>query len=189
MINGIRYSSRKPQVLSQMTSLLSSQYFFSAHLTSHLKRMSGERVVEASKASSSLSSRAESLRVQGNDAFRENRLAEAKALYTEAIALDARLFSNRSLVFSKLEEHWGAFSDATHATDIHPRFTKAWIRTAIHKSVDSNGDCSRKTQSSRVGVGKSHTRRSRDARSLLKATRQRLSSSSSSSSNAGLIRR
>ncbi|CAC5416527.1 unnamed protein product [Mytilus coruscus] len=67
---------------------------------------------------------AETLRLLGNEAFKEQRYLDAIRYYTEDIKsspitnIDCRLFSNRSLAYIRIRDFAHAFSDANRCIDI-----------------------------------------------------------------------
>ncbi|CAC5386842.1 unnamed protein product [Mytilus coruscus] len=75
----------------------------------------------------------ESLRVFGNQAFKEERYKDALQYYTEALracsknTYDQRILSNRSLVYLKLHEYTYALNDANACIEIDPSCWKAHV--------------------------------------------------------------
>lgn len=76
---------------------------------------------------------------EGNRCFVRGDYAQAKVLYTQAIALNPKvpaLFSNRAACELKLEQHGLAIEDAGHAIALDPQFAKAYFRRAsAHLSI------------------------------------------------------
>ena len=71
---------------------------------------------------------------RGNKLFKENKLTEAVAEYSQAIMGDRRdpfFYSNRALCYIKLNQFEAALSDATSASDIDPTDTKFQYRAAM----------------------------------------------------------
>ncbi|OWY99017.1 Heat shock protein, partial [Phytophthora megakarya] len=76
---------------------------------------------------------AESLRQQGNNAFKLRQFHEAKKLYTQALQLQNSnhlLFGNRSAVCFQLKEYRQALDDANKAIELSPNWAKAYLRKA-----------------------------------------------------------
>ncbi|XP_046998867.1 dnaJ homolog subfamily C member 7 [Schistocerca americana] len=74
---------------------------------------------------------------EGNEAFKSNKLAEAYALYTEALKIDpynnstnAKLYFNRATVCSKLGRLNESVADCTAALSLDPNYLKALLRRA-----------------------------------------------------------
>ena len=71
---------------------------------------------------------------RGNKLFKENKLTEAVAEYSQAIMGDRHdpfFYSNRALCYIKLNQFEAALSDATSASDIDPTDTKFQYRAAM----------------------------------------------------------
>ena len=76
---------------------------------------------------------AEAERSAGNAALKEGRHEDAVGHYTAAIALepeDAKLYSNRSAAYAKLEDHKAALQDAQKCISLDPKFVKGYSRKA-----------------------------------------------------------
>lgn len=72
------------------------------------------------------------LKTQGNEALKQNNLAEAIQLYTEAIGLDPDnhiLYSNRSAAYAKDEKYGLALTDAEKTVELKPDWAK--VETAV----------------------------------------------------------
>lgn len=72
------------------------------------------------------------LKTQGNEALKQNNLAEAIQLYTEAIGLDPDnhiLYSNRSAAYAKDEKFDLALTDAEKTVELKPDWAK--VETAV----------------------------------------------------------
>lgn len=70
------------------------------------------------------------LKIQGNEAFNNDRLDEAIQLYSEAISLDPNnhfLYSNRSAAYTKAEKYDHALRDAEKTVELEPSWVK--VRT------------------------------------------------------------
>ena len=70
-------------------------------------------------------------REKGNQLFKENKYAEAKAEYDEAIKrnpADAKLFSNRAASLTKLGAYPEALKDLEECLKLDPQFVKAYSR-------------------------------------------------------------
>uniref|UniRef100_A0AAV1V2B2 Uncharacterized protein n=1 Tax=Peronospora matthiolae TaxID=2874970 RepID=A0AAV1V2B2_9STRA len=86
-----------------------------------------------STSSASVDHRAESLRQEGNDAFKRQHFDQAKALYSQALALQPRnhfLYGNRSAACYHLNELQNALADAEQAIAISPGWPKGYLRKA-----------------------------------------------------------
>jgi DnaJ homolog subfamily C member 7 len=71
----------------------------------------------------------------GNELFRQGRYEEARAKYTEALAVDplnkalsAKLYFNRAITNSKLEQLEEIIYDCTKALELAPKYLKALLR-------------------------------------------------------------
>ncbi|CAG2232117.1 STIP1 [Mytilus edulis] len=88
----------------------------------------------------------ESLRVFGNQAFKEERYEDALQYYTEALrscsknTYDQRILSNRSLVYLKLHRYTYALNDANACIEIDPSCWKAhvWKSYAIAELIGTD---------------------------------------------------
>ena len=72
----------------------------------------------------------ESLKQQGNDCVKKKNYSEALLHYSHAIQLDdkiAALYSNRSLVFLKMEQYYYAMEDAKAAIKLDPNWPKVML--------------------------------------------------------------
>ncbi|KAJ8604320.1 hypothetical protein CTAYLR_002573 [Chrysophaeum taylorii] len=84
--------------------------------------------------SSNASSRIESLKSRGNAALAAGNPAQAAALYTSAIEVDAAspvlpvLYSNRAMAHIKAESYGLAIADAEQAIKMDPTYIKAYYR-------------------------------------------------------------
>lgn len=88
-------------------------------------------MAEESKTNGALSARAEELKTQGNQKFKEAHFADAVSLYS--MALDeapnsALLLCNRSLAHLKLENYGYAEADASRAIQLEPTYIKGYYR-------------------------------------------------------------
>lgn len=92
--------------------------------------------------------KAEEHREKGNEHFKSNRHAEAKAEYDEAIRRnpkDARLYSNRAATLTKLVAYPDALRDLDECLRLDPTFVKAYSRKGAahffmkeyHKALES----------------------------------------------------
>ncbi|WFD30500.1 protein-serine/threonine phosphatase [Malassezia sp. CBS 17886] len=83
--------------------------------------------------------RAIGMKDAGNKLFVKGDYTQAKAQYSEAIALDSKsavLWSNRAACELKLEQHGLAIADASKAIELDVQFTKAYYRRAsAHLSI------------------------------------------------------
>ncbi|ORZ36261.1 hypothetical protein BCR44DRAFT_1433104 [Catenaria anguillulae PL171] len=86
----------------------------------------------------------DSVKERGNAAFKAGKWQDAHDLYTEALALDpgnrpmaSKLYSNRSLMLTKLGKLTEAIEDCNRALDIDEKFYKVLLRRA---------DCYAKTE-------------------------------------------
>ncbi|XP_071133358.1 uncharacterized protein [Mytilus edulis] len=85
---------------------------------------------------SAVASRVETLRIIGNEAFKEKRYQDAIRYYTEGIRscpvqnIDSRFFSNRSLGYIKIRDFEHAFSDANRCIEIAPDNWRGYSRKA-----------------------------------------------------------
>lgn len=77
------------------------------------------------------------LKTRGNDAFKSGKYSEALDLYTQALEVDitadsvnCKLYSNRAIVFSKLNRYTQSIQDCDSALAIDPNFSKAILRKA-----------------------------------------------------------
>ncbi|XP_015124748.1 serine/threonine-protein phosphatase 5 [Diachasma alloeum] len=73
------------------------------------------------------------LKEQGNDCVKQQKYAEAMFHYTHAIKLDPEnysLYSNRSLVFLKMQQYHFAMEDAVMTINLNPDWTKGYYRKA-----------------------------------------------------------
>ena len=73
---------------------------------------------------------AEKFKNLGNDEFKRGKFPAALALYEEAIVYDptnAVLYTNRALVFQKIDNWTDALSDAEHAVSLDPDMLKGHI--------------------------------------------------------------
>ncbi|TNJ28786.1 Stress-induced-phosphoprotein 1 [Giardia muris] len=76
---------------------------------------------------------AEDLKNQGNAAVKEDRLADAVDLYTQAIGLDGAnpvYYSNRASVYHRLGDYDAALADADRCLAISATFGKGYVRKA-----------------------------------------------------------
>ncbi|XP_022096150.1 hsp70-Hsp90 organizing protein 1-like [Acanthaster planci] len=75
--------------------------------------------------------KADEARERGNDCMKQGRATQAFFYYTEAIKLnpsDHRSYSNRSLAFLKIEQHYHALEDAKKAIQLKPNWPKGYFR-------------------------------------------------------------
>lgn len=86
----------------------------------------------------------ETLREEGKEYFKQNKYAQAKAKFTDALEVDgenAILYANRSACNYALQRYEDAISDARKATVIDSDYIKGWHRLAIAcEAVDDHGD-------------------------------------------------
>ncbi|ELA41084.1 uncharacterized protein VICG_01877 [Vittaforma corneae ATCC 50505] len=76
----------------------------------------------------------EEMKNRGNDLFREGRLDESLEMYNKALEHDITnylVYSNRALVFMKLDQIDRAIEDCLLGIEIEPKFVKFYIRLAI----------------------------------------------------------
>jgi len=74
---------------------------------------------------------AEEHKTKGNDFFKEQKWAEAKKEYDEAIKrnpADAKLYANRAAALTKLMAHPDALRDLEESVKLDPKYVKAWGR-------------------------------------------------------------
>ncbi|XP_054160137.1 uncharacterized protein LOC128958322 [Oppia nitens] len=77
--------------------------------------------------------RAEELRLQANKCMADKKYAEALIHYTHAIKEDnrsAKLYSNRSLAFLRLQQYYYAAEDAKECIDLDQQWFKGYVRRA-----------------------------------------------------------
>lgn len=77
--------------------------------------------------------RSEEMKNRGNDLFREGKLEESLEMYNQALELDPTnhlAYSNRALVFMKLDQVGRAIEDCLIGIEVEPRFVKFYIRLA-----------------------------------------------------------
>lgn len=89
--------------------------------------------VDASLSPEERKKRVEEIKAAGNAQFLKGEYAQAKALYTDALALDptvVTILSNRAMCELKLEQHGLAIADASKAIELDPKFAKAYYRRA-----------------------------------------------------------
>jgi tetratricopeptide (TPR) repeat protein len=72
----------------------------------------------------------ETLKQQGNDAFKAGKYNNALDLYSKAIAVEesAALYSNRSATHLKLKDAAAALKDADKCIELDPQWHKGWFR-------------------------------------------------------------
>uniref|UniRef100_G3MP38 Uncharacterized protein n=1 Tax=Amblyomma maculatum TaxID=34609 RepID=G3MP38_AMBMU len=78
-------------------------------------------------------SKAEELKEKGNQCVKEEKYAEAILHYTHAIANDREnslLYSNRSMAFLKMDQHYLAYEDAKETIRLSPEWPKGYYRKA-----------------------------------------------------------
>lgn len=71
------------------------------------------------------------LKEKGNEALKKGNYAEAMIYYTHALKVDPdhyQLYSNRSLAFLKLQQHYYALEDAKEAIKRKPDWAKGYFR-------------------------------------------------------------
>ena len=71
--------------------------------------------------------RAAQAKERGNGCMKSGRAMEAILHYTEAIKLtpeDYRLYSNRSLAYLKMDQHYLALEDANKVVELKPEWAK-----------------------------------------------------------------
>jgi serine/threonine-protein phosphatase 5 len=98
--------------------------------------------------------KAEQLKLQANNLFKENKFHEAIELYTDAIKLDqdnAILFANRSMTYIKIEQFGLGLDDASRAIELDPKYVKAYYRRgtcylALGKYTEALNDLRRVTK-------------------------------------------
>ncbi|KAK1828634.1 small glutamine-rich tetratricopeptide repeat-containing protein 2 [Podospora conica] len=81
-----------------------------------------------------LEAKAEAFKTQGNDALKRGEFQRALDLYTEAIKIDltnAIYRSNRSAALVELQRYEDAEEDAYIATQLDPKYAKAWSRLGL----------------------------------------------------------
>ncbi|XP_064619516.1 protein STIP1 homolog [Lineus longissimus] len=74
---------------------------------------------------------AEELKKKGNDCVKEQKFAEAVLHYSHALKMDPNnhlLYSNRSLAFLKMEQHYHALEDAKTVIKMQPKWPKGYFR-------------------------------------------------------------
>ncbi|QQP42430.1 Small glutamine-rich tetratricopeptide repeat-containing protein A [Caligus rogercresseyi] len=82
--------------------------------------------------------RAEALKVEGNEALRNDNAKEAIEKYTKAIEIDGSnqvFYCNRAAAYSKMENHYAAIEDCKRALDMCPSYGKAYGRMGIAYSA------------------------------------------------------
>lgn len=89
--------------------------------------------IDPNLSPSERSSKAIQSKEKGNKLFLSQNFLEAKAAYSEAIALDPSIptyYNNRAFCEFKLEQHGLAIEDSTKALDLDPKNSKAFYRRA-----------------------------------------------------------
>lgn len=89
--------------------------------------------------------KADQLKMEGNDLMRAEKFMEAIEKYTEAIDLDSSnqvFYCNRAAAHSKLEQHYAAVEDCQRALDMDPKYGKAYGRmglaySSVHKHKEA----------------------------------------------------
>lgn len=75
--------------------------------------------------------KAETLKAEGNKAMSAKDYAAAITAYSQAIDLHAKnpvYFSNRSAAYAQIGQHDKAIEDAREASNVDPKFSKAYSR-------------------------------------------------------------
>lgn len=73
------------------------------------------------------------LKNKGNEFYKEGALQDALEMYTKSIETDPSnyvVYSNRALIYQKLEQHSKAIEDCIKGIQIEPTFVKFYIRLA-----------------------------------------------------------
>ncbi|CAC5376234.1 STIP1 [Mytilus coruscus] len=87
--------------------------------------------LQSEKGETLLTDEPEMLRIKGNEAFKDNRYHDAIQYYTEGIRfskedlVDVRLYSNRSLMYLKINDNENALKDAEKCIILAPKQWKA----------------------------------------------------------------
>lgn len=108
---------------------------------------------------------AEEFKARGNEAIKNKRYQEAVDLYTEAMKIDlssAVYRANRSAALFSMEKYDDASEDALVATQLDPKYSKAWARLGIAELKLGNGKRARDAYQRAVEVA------GKDATSLMK---------------------
>ena len=82
---------------------------------------------------------------RGNLAFKEGRLEEAVAAYSEAIRAaptDETLYSNRSATYAKMERYKEALEDGKRAVSLQPKWGKGYSRAGLAALKGSDEEAS-----------------------------------------------
>ncbi|CAH2087096.1 unnamed protein product [Euphydryas editha] len=75
----------------------------------------------------------EELKNKGNECVKDGKFIEAVLHYTQAIKMDPNnyvLYSNRSLAFLKLDQHYLSLQDANETVRLQPQWAKGYFRRA-----------------------------------------------------------
>lgn len=78
--------------------------------------------------------KSEEMKNQGNNLFKEGKLEEALEFYNKALSFDSKnylVYSNRALVYMKLDQIDKAVEDCLLGIEIEPKFVKFYIRLAM----------------------------------------------------------
>ncbi|XP_024003941.1 serine/threonine-protein phosphatase 5 isoform X2 [Eutrema salsugineum] len=87
--------------------------------------------METKNDKSNDATRAEEMKNQANDAFKDHKYSHAIDLYTQAIELNgnnAVYWANRAFAHTKLEEYGSAIQDASKAIEIDSKYSKGYYR-------------------------------------------------------------
>jgi tetratricopeptide (TPR) repeat protein len=109
--------------------------------------------------------KAEEFKARGNEAMKNKRYQEAIDLYTEAMKINlssAVYRANRSAALFSMEKYAEASEDAWVATQLDPKYSKAWARLGIAELKLGNGKRARDAYQRAVEVA------GKDATSLMK---------------------
>lgn len=77
----------------------------------------------------------EELKTKGNECVKNGKFIEAVLLYTQAIKMDPNnyaLYSNRSLAFLKLDQHYLSLQDANETVRLQPQWAKVGTMSALY---------------------------------------------------------
>lgn len=84
--------------------------------------------------------KADSFKVKGNEALKENRYDDAISFYTQAIEIDSKnpiYFANRGLAHLKNESYGAAVEDFTSSVTADPAYVKAYYRRGVASAAMS----------------------------------------------------
>ena len=109
--------------------------------------------------------KAEAFKSKGNEAMKKQKWQDAIDSYTEAIEADptnAIYRANRSAAFLSIEKHDEACDDAYIATQLDPKYAKAWARLGLAERKVGRGKRAREAYKHAIKLA------GKDATSLMK---------------------